>query len=159
MTSLPSSLLSVHHYLWHQQWDPCTPFCHWSRQMDWSLEENILGLNLFSLASTENLQKLQVQMQKAGKANWLQGEIYSMSSAQKLEWCKCLKWSAKGTPSCCCRYALRVCLSLRHLSHLAFWSFWENCSSQLRENTGKKASLQAMKTVHLVLAFPLFPSC
>ena len=147
----PSSLFSVCHYLWHKQWDPPTHFCHISRQMDWSLEENTLGLNLFSLASNENLQELQVQVQKAGKANWLQGKIYSISTAPM--------WLTKGTPPCHCRYALQECLSLRYLRNLAFSSFSEECSSQFRENTGKKATLQATKAVHLVLALFRIPEC
>lgn len=68
MTSIPSSLLSVSHYLWHQQGAPPMHSCHISMQMDWSLEENKLDLNLFSLASSENVQELQVQMQKSWKS-------------------------------------------------------------------------------------------
>lgn len=61
-----------------------THFCLISRQMDWSLEENTLGLNLFSFASSENLQELQVKVQKTGKANQLQGEIYHVLPALEL---------------------------------------------------------------------------
>lgn len=44
-----------------------------------------------------------------------------------------LMWLTKGTSLCHCRYASQVCLSLRHLSHVAFWCFSEGCFSQFKE--------------------------
>lgn len=66
------------------------------------------------------------------KADWQQDEIYNQCPAPELEWCD-LMWLTKCTSLWEGRHASQACLSLRHLSYLAFWCFSESCFSQFKD--------------------------